>query len=168
MRLLASVCLLLLISSPLYAADNYYVTDRVLADVHTQPFAGGELLGQLPTGTQVVLLGRQGNYAHVKTSDGTEGWMLAAKLQKQQPAQLLLLALTEQQEHTVAELRRARTELAALRQREENRAISLAQAGSLPTWGFAVIMGLMLMLGFVIGVVWLDYRIRERHGGFRV
>ena len=168
MRLLARICLLLLICSPVYAADTFYVTDRVLADVHTEPFADGELLGQLPTGTQVAVVGRQGNYAHVITTDGMEGWMLAAKLQKQQPAQLLLLALTEQQEHTVAELRRLRTEMAALRQREENKALDLAQAGNLPTWGFAVVMVLMLMLGFVVGVVWLDYRIRERHGGFRV
>ena len=37
----------------------------------------------------------------------------------------------------------------------------------LPNWIWSVLL-LMVIVGIIIGVVWMDYRHRQRHGGFRV
>jgi hypothetical protein len=37
----------------------------------------------------------------------------------------------------------------------------------LPSWIWGVLV-LMIIIGVIIGVGWMDYRHRQRHGGFRV
>lgn len=158
---------LLLTTAVAAAEDTLYVTDRVLADLHTEPAAGGKLLRRLPTGTSVELVAREGAYVKVRTPDGTVGWMLGGKLQEQRPAQLLLLALTEQQERTVAELKEVRNELLRMRERQAESGLSRMLA-ALPTWLVSILFGVMALMGFILGVLWLDRRYRHRHGGFRV
>lgn len=157
----------LLLSTAAAAETTRYVTDRVLADLHTQPAAGGKLLRRLPTGTAVEILDGEGRYTKVRTTDGTVGWMLAGKLQEQRPAQLLLLALTEQQQRTVAELKEVRSELQQMRERQAAGGFT-RMLGGLPTWLVSVFFAVAALLGFVLGVLWLDRRYRHRHGGFRV
>lgn len=145
-----------------------YVTDRVLADVHSRPEAGGALLRRLPTGSPVTVLGRSGRYINVRLADGTDGWMKGSKLQEQRPAQMLLLALSEQQDRMAAQLRQLKTELAELRERESRRVLPRLLEHELTPWGIVAAFVVVLIIGVVIGIAWLDYRIRERHGGFRV
>ena len=43
-----------------------------------------------------------------------------------------------------------------------------AASVSLPRQWVLAAAGLALTLGFVLGILWLDWRIRRRHGGFRI
>lgn len=157
----------MLVAGPAAADPTLYVTDRVLADLHSEPAAGGRLLRRLPTGTAVEVLEEEGSYAKVETPDGTVGWVLAGKLQEDRPAQLLLLALTEQQERTVAELKELRGELERLRERRAEERLP-AIFKRLPAWVFIALTGAAAIVLFILGALWMDRRYRQRHGGFRL
>ena len=149
------------------AEDTLYVTDRVLADLRAQPAARGELLERLPTGTAVRALYQDGPYLKVRAPDGVVGWVLRGKVQNEEPARLVLPELTEKHERTTAELNRVRAELQAVRERIANAGLPWFLA-VIPTWLVSTLFGAMAVLGFVLGVLWLDWRHRHRHGGFRV
>ncbi|MGE0081846.1 MAG: SH3 domain-containing protein [Thiohalomonadaceae bacterium] len=148
-RLALLFCLCTLTSG--VAAETLYVTDRVLAEVHATPQARGEPLAVLPTGATVEVLETRGDRVRVQAPGVPEGWMDRRLLTKQPPAMALVLKLREQQARTQEELDRLKS---------ERRTVSL--------WAMAAVGVACLLIGFVIGVLWLDHRIRERHGGFRI
>ncbi len=133
------------------AAETLYVTDRVLADVHATAQARGEPVGALPTGTPVEVLETRGDVVRVRAPDALEGWVARELLIEEQPAMALVLKLQEQQQRTRAELDRLR------RERRGSSVGALVAVGTVT-----------LLFGFVLGALWLDHRIRVRHGGFRI
>ncbi|MCK9531972.1 MAG: hypothetical protein M0R77_15625 [Gammaproteobacteria bacterium] len=133
------------------AAETLYVTDRVLADVHATAQARGEPVGALPTGTPVEVLEIRDDRVRVRAPGDIEGWMERRLLIDEQPAMALVLKLQEQQQRTRAELERLK------RDRRNSSIGALVAVGTVT-----------LLFGFVLGALWLDHRIRVRHGGFRI
>lgn len=154
------LCLLLPLHSA--AADTLYVTDRLAAELYPAPRAAGKPLRLLPTGTTLHALTRQGDFVRVRTPDGNEGWIQQQQLQEDMPAQVLLLSLAQQHERTAKELDITRRQLA-----EQTRAAQQNHQVSRSWWMFFAVL-VSLVTGFILGIMWLDWRIRERHGGFRL
>lgn len=133
--------------------QTMYVTDQVLADVYATPVQR-EPIGRLPTGTPVAVVRVANGLALVQLPGGVEGWVKAQWLSDQPPAQSLLLQLADRHD-------RARSELATLRRQSRTDVRP-------ELWMVAAITGGALLLGFLFGALWMDRRVRDRHGGFRV
>lgn len=144
------------------AADTLYVTDRLAAELYPAPRAAGKPIQLLPTGTTLQVLTHQGDFVRVRTADGDEGWIARQQLQEDMPAQVLLLSLAQQHERTTRELDLTRRQLA-----EQTRAAQQNHQVSRSWWMFFAVL-VSLVTGFILGIMWLDWRIRERHGGFRL
>lgn len=161
MRSLRTVtCLIALLVAVPVAAKAAYITDRILAGLYASPELAGEARLELPTGTAVDVLERQGVASRVRLADGSDGWVRSEYLSESMPAQSLLLRLAE--EH-----RRTRDELQRLRQSAPER-VPPPVSPARRVWPFAVVGLVSLVVGFAFGALWLDRRYRERHGGFRV
>ncbi|PKM46440.1 MAG: hypothetical protein CVV05_01825 [Gammaproteobacteria bacterium HGW-Gammaproteobacteria-1] len=158
----ALLLLCLLLPLPMVAAQTLYVTDRLAAELYPAPRAAGKPIRLLPTGTSLQVLARQGDFVRVRGSDGNTGWIHVRHLQEDMPAQVLLMSLAQQHERTARELDLARRQLA-----EQTRAAQQNHQVSRSWWMFFAVL-VSLVAGFILGIMWLDWRIRERHGGFRL
>ncbi len=191
-------CLLALHPSPAMAqANTVYVTDVLQLSLHEKENATGRVLRTLVSGTKLQVLERKSYYAKVRTRDGVEGWTKAAFLVTEKPARMQLnevkeqrtrleqkLAKTEEEltttRETLAEIKAQADEAAVVagqraqeleRLEEENAEFRLRLGASqitIPLDWAAIAAGLTMVLGFVAGLVWFDYRSRRRHGGFRI
>ena len=79
---LSSIACALLLGMSAAHADSQYVTDEFEITMRSGQGASNAIIKILPTGTQleVLELEETGKYAHVQTSDGKEGWVLARYL----------------------------------------------------------------------------------------
>jgi SH3 domain protein len=150
----------------------------------------------LVSGTELVVLERNASLAHVRTPAGDEGWVKAAFLVPDKPAQVRVAEL----EAELAGLRNEGAEAHAAhavddapdrvakptvaskdpnealhealgRLKRENEAYESrleSYRGSLPMGWVAVALVVAVVGGFAAGLWWLDALIRRRHGGFRV
>lgn len=181
----------------LAAAETAYVTDNLRLGLHNAEDTSDRAFRILESGQPMEILIRAGSYANVRLPDGTEGWVKTAYLVTDKPATLIVAETIEQRDALAAELEEtraafaepaetierlqaetgdlsvqletARTEIAALQ--DENASIDMLKArykGSLPlTWvGGALLV--MLVVGFLGGLWYTDYRSRKRHGGIRI
>jgi SH3 domain protein len=190
-------CLGCLLLAARAAAETVYVTDMLQLGLYPAAGDRGQPLKTLPSGTPLELLERDRNYARVRTPEGTEGWAKTAFLVAEKPARAQLAELQTHNQSLSRELAALRESLSAARQRvaklEERAASCTALAGesqqrltalhqenqefrnilvehkravALP-WLFGA-TGVSLVSGLIGGIWLLDYRIRRRHGGYRV
>jgi len=94
-------------------AKTFYVTDKVLVGVYELASTESNLLKALPTGTPIEVIERQGEFAKIRSPDGTTGWVENSYLIDHKPAQLLVLDLTDQQKQMNEQLTLAQAELEA-------------------------------------------------------
>lgn len=88
--------LLLVIALPVLAQETRYVTDEFEITMRTGQGTQHKILKTLASGTRLELIETsEEGYAHVKTSDGTEGWVLSRYLINQ-PVAKERLAVAEQ------------------------------------------------------------------------
>lgn len=87
---------LLLLLSAAAMAETRYVDDQLVITMRTGKANTYQILRTLPSGTRLELLEEEGNYSHVRTPDGTEGWVLSQYLSKS-PIAKVRLARAEQQ-----------------------------------------------------------------------
>ncbi|HHC73168.1 MAG TPA: TIGR04211 family SH3 domain-containing protein [Thiotrichales bacterium] len=189
--------LLVALTGTALAGETVYVTDRLYLGLHKEPGASGKPLRTLVSGTRLELLERKTNYARVRLPDGSSGWVKSAFLVTEKPPRLVLDELTgeakrlrEENATLTRQAREATAHLAQLEQqaREATRRADEAEvrAGEteerlrllleqIASRGYAVpwqwaLGGILVALtaGFLFGLWWLDRRIRQRHGGFRV
>lgn len=181
----------------LAAAETAYVTDNLRLGLHQSSDTSDRAFRTLDSGQQLEVLFRDGNYASVQLPDGAQGYVKAAYLVYEQPAKFLLAKTVTERDALRAELDKAReefavpaatidnlrTEIAVLTTRlddaqsqittmeEQGASISGIQQrykGSLPvTWVAAAII-VCLVAGFLVGMWWVDARMRKRHGGIRI
>ncbi len=85
------------------------MTDKLRLSVYPRSSGEGERLGVLGSGTRVTVLKSQGGYAKIRTSDGLEGWVKAAYLQKAPTAALRLAQLEQEKQRLEAELEQLRS-----------------------------------------------------------
>ncbi|MBT8092220.1 MAG: TIGR04211 family SH3 domain-containing protein [Gammaproteobacteria bacterium] len=181
----------------LAAAETAYVTDNLRLGLHQAADTSDRAFRMLDSGQQLEVLFRDGNYASVQLPGGAQGYVKAAYLVYDKPARLVLAETIAARDALQAELEQLReqfagpaatietlqTEAAELTERladaqsqittlqEENASISgLKQRykGSLPLAWVAGATGVCLLVGFLLGMWWVDSRIRKRHGGIRI
>lgn len=70
-------------------ADTRYVTDELTINLRRGMGNEFRILRMLPTGTAVQVLETEGNYAKVRSSDGTEGYVLVQYLTRETPKALV-------------------------------------------------------------------------------
>lgn len=179
-------------------AETAYVTDSLRLGIHAAEDTSDDAFDNLVSGTAVEILERKANYAHVKLADGREGWVRTAFLVTRKPAQLRVAELEARVAALEAELAStAKGPQAAVGEpveRIEPRAAIAAESAAaiestinrlqrdnrlyeerlegyrhtLPLAWTAAALVVMLVGGFAAGLWWIDRRIRNRHGGFRI
>ena len=183
--------LLLLLSFPLSAA---YITDKLLAGVYEKPEVSTAPLQLLPSGTPVELLKTEGTFTQVRLPNRGEGWIESRFISDEKPAQVMLLELQAataelrrkvQQAETALEQGKATSpeqitlkgklsesqqqvktltqELQDVKTQLNNKHALLA----LPLWLLPT-AGLLLLLGFISGIIFRNYRLSKRFGGLRL
>jgi SH3 domain protein len=69
------IIIALLMALPLaVSAETRYVSDHLLITLRTGKGNAYQVIKTLPSGTRLELLDDDGEYSHVRTEDGTEGW----------------------------------------------------------------------------------------------
>ena len=186
----------LCVGASMAGAETVYVTDSLRLGLYHSDDTSDKPFVNLVSGTELQVLERNASYARVRTPAGEEGWVKAAFLVQEKPAQVRVAEL----EAEVAGLRnetesrpagssaadsldRLAKPVAASkdanealhealgRLRRENEVYEArleSYRGSLPLAWVAAALVVSLASGFVAGLWWLDALIRRRHGGFRV
>ena len=197
MRLFAGALGMLLLLPGLAAAETAYVTDTLQLGLHQAADTSDRPFRNLNSGQQLEVLSRTTYYAHVQLPDGTQGYVKAGFLVSDKPARLVVEETIAERDRLARELEEARRAFAspaatidALRQetsdlqgrltaseeraaelQEDNDALRRQQGQykfSMPLPWVAGATGVCLIGGFLLGLWWVDYRSRKRHGGIRV
>jgi SH3 domain protein len=194
MRLIIGVLILLPV---LAVAETAYVTDSLRLGLHAAEDTSDRAFRYLESGQAMEILSQDRNYANVRLPDGTEGWVKSAYLVDEKPAKLIVAETIAERDRFANELEQvraamadpaaiieelrdqaaqlstdldaARAEITALS--EENASIEGLKAryrGSVPLKWVGGVIALCLIAGVLIGLWWVDYRSRKRHGGIRI
>lgn len=179
------------------AAETLYVTDILRLGLHHAEDTSDQPFENLVSGAPLEIIEKKGNYAHVRTADGQEGWVKSAYLVSEKPAQLRVAELEDELarlRNEFAEARSARLvaeeeagrlnkqvaassdsadaiqeTLGRLKTENQSYAARLERyRGSLPLPWVGAALLVALVAGFLAGLWWLDALIRRRHGGFRI
>jgi SH3 domain protein len=114
LKFLLCAVLLVMVNPPLLAAKTFYVTDKVLLGIYKEKSQESELIKVLPTATPLEILKREDNLARVRTPDGVEGWVDAAYLITEKPAQLTVLEITSKHRQAISDLDTAEKKVSEL------------------------------------------------------
>ncbi len=183
---------------PLVAtAETMYVTDQLRLGLHRAEDTGDRPYRTLTSGAALDVIERNRFYAHVKTTDGNEGWVKVAYLVEGKPAALRVAEVeshSQQLENELDSLKRNQStasvrvgelekelsswqsqagsnndEMTRLRSENESYAQRMsAYRNSVPLSWALIAAVLTLVVGLISGYQWLDRRIRRRFGGLRV
>ena len=95
MRILARLipAVLLFACGAAAAADTAYVIDKLLVGIHESRDTDSAIIKVVPTGTKLDVLKRDGDVANVSEPGGASGWVDAAYLSTEPPAQLRIAEL---------------------------------------------------------------------------
>jgi Bacterial SH3 domain len=193
-----ALCLLVLaVAAPAVRADPIYVIEQLVVSVTSTPEADGERIGQVKSGDKLELLERQGEEAHVRLSNGKDGWIKSSYVTSDPPLQTRLTERTAEVEKLKQEGEKLRQDSDKLKQdvsrlesqlassRVGHNATSDSPPAPAPlhetvflrepqrpgetSWLFSLgISAVMLLVGFVAGWKTLDRRIRRKYGGLRI
>lgn len=187
----------LLALSGLSHAETVYVTDLLRLSVSDAPQPGGKKIMTLSSGDALTVLERQPGYIKVKAEDGQIGWAKAAYLVYDKPARLIVSQMATQlaglqQQLTTANnsaqsANKQSEKIQGLLQTAEKDSIHYQNLldqmkqqnqqyeSSMAQFETCVPLTILLIAGFVcflfgIYLSWyiIDYRLRKRHGGFRL
>ena len=153
-------------AAPLAYAETAYVIDRLLVPIHAEQSLDSEIAKVVPTGTPLEVMKRTTEWAQVRALDGTTGWIDAAYLMAELPAQRIASDLAS--ENDSLKTRIAELEQAAVTHVGDEPAglPDLVRPGIL-LWliGISVVL---LAIAFAGGAYLMDCLQRRRHGGFRI
>lgn len=178
-------------------AETVYVTDLLRLNMYELPKSQGKILKSIISGDTLKIITRQPGYAKVRTSDNIIGWTKSAYLVTKQPPRLIiakmerLLAQAKKQSAQAISERKAAiakadkqqqlllaneaktnsqfTQLTKLKlQNQEFEQSMKIYASSIPMGVYLVSVVIFFILGIAISWYIIDYRIRKRHGGFRL
>lgn len=181
----------------LAAADTAYVTDTLQLGLHQAQDTSDRPFRSLDSGQEMEVLSRTRYYAHVQLPDGTQGYVKAGFLVDAKPAKLIVAETQAEVDRLSRELEESRQAFAApaatidaLKQQvadlqarldtseanatelgAENSSLRNRQSqykNSMPLQWVAGAVGACLAAGFLLGLWWVDYRSRKRHGGIRI
>ncbi len=75
------------------AAESAYVIDKLLVGIHESKDSDSAIVKVVPTGTKLAVIKREGDVANVSEPGGASGWVDAAYLSKDPPAQVRVAEL---------------------------------------------------------------------------
>jgi SH3 domain protein len=192
------VALLLLIVLPFGAmAETAYITDNLRLGLHQAADTSDRAFRTLESGQELEIISRDRNYANVRLPDGVQGYVKAAYLVFEKPAKLIVAETQNANEKLQQELENTKAAFAApaatidsLEQlvaqtnaELEDNAVRVAELTaenedyqdrygqfkySLPFKWVGGAMFVCALGGFLLGLWWIDYRSRKRHGGVRI
>jgi len=111
-----SACVLVLATAASAArADSVYVIEQLVVGVISAPGSEGQRIATIKSGDRLELIERKGDEAHVRLTNGTEGWVKAAYVSAEQPLQHRLNDRTAEVERLKQDVSRLESELAAAR-----------------------------------------------------
>jgi len=179
------------------AAETAYITDNLRLGLHQAPDTSDRAFRMLDSGQALEIISRDRNYANVRLPDGAQGYVKAAYLVPDKPAKLIvaetiaerdalraeleetkrsfaapaatITGLKDQAAELESKLDSAETRIADLE--DENASIQGLKErykGSLPLSWVGAAIGVCLIGGFLLGLWWVDYSSRKRHGGIRI
>ncbi len=176
-------------------AETVYVTDKLRLGLYAERGASGQRLELLNSGDPLELLQRDGNFARVRTQDGTTGWVKFAFLVEEKPAALRVFelekgnrdltdrvaTLTEELSQSQASLKETQTGLteaqASIEELKAELSIYTGTERSLfqkliddpLLLAFAILLMIIgLAAGGLTGYLYYDRRVRRRFSGFRL
>jgi SH3 domain protein len=178
-------------------AETAYVTDLLRLSVSKLPQPGGKKVMTLSSGDAVTVLERQPGYIKVKSQDGKIGWAKAAYLVYEKPARLIVSQLETQLEGLQKQLTEANNNaqsasdhaeklqgllqtaeknslqhqnlLDQLKQQNQQYESSMTQFETCVPLTILLIASIVcFLIGMYISWYIIDYRLRKRHGGFRL
>ncbi len=190
-------CLCLFVPLTQAVAETVYVTDKLTLALRERPNGGGKKLKTLRSGDSLTVLERTKNYAKVRTEGGLVGWAKVAFLVVEVPPRYRVSQLETENTSLVKKLEQAEKARDLAQQKASDLQVTLTSSeqaytqnkrtveelrnendtmhaelesyqASIPLSWVAPITAGVLVFGFLAGLWWLDYRIRKRHGGFRV
>ena len=188
---------LLLTSSSSSLAEIIYVTDMLRLNVSEQAQSRGKTVQTLSSGDILTVLERRPGYVKVKTQEGEIGWAKAAYLVSEKPARLVLSEMESQVERIKLQLNDANKNalsasdhaeklqdqlqtseknalhyqnlLAQMKQQNQQYESSMTRFETcVPLTILLIACIVCLSLGLYISWYIIDYRLRKRHGGFRL
>ncbi|MBJ88711.1 MAG: hypothetical protein CMO98_02535 [Woeseia sp.] len=174
-----------------------YVTDNLRLGLHQASDTSDSAFRNLESGQEMEIISRTRSYAKVRLPDGIEGYVKTAYLVFKKPAKLIVeeteaFNMALRQELTdmkrtfakpAANIRSLELELAEIKlsmEAGENRIAVLSKElafyrsrhdqfrYSMPMPWVGAAMLVCLVAGFLIGLRWLDWLSRKRHGGARI
>ena len=197
LRHLAVLMALTLLLSPAAQAETVYITDNLRLGLHKLADTSDRPFRTLESGTELEVLERSRNYARVRVTDGTVGYVKSAYLVTDKPARLIVQQTLDENARLAAELAQVKEELAdplaQIRSLEERLAARREAADdaeklindlvaandrlekrsamykyNLP-WQWVLGTSVVCLLaGFLLSLWLTDHRSRKRHGGFRI
>ncbi len=198
MTVRSALCLLLLGSvATAVRAETVYVVEQLVVSVSSAPDGESERVAQVKSADKLELIERQGDAAHVRLPNGKEGWIKASYISTEAPLQVRLDERTAELEKLKQEADKLRqdasrlqTEVTSARAAAVTAQTAAANAAASATPSapiretvflrepdrpgqtpWALLLGLslsMLLVGFALGWIVLDRRIRRRYGGLRI
>jgi len=190
--------LLLLIVVPFAAlAETAYVTDNLRLGLHQATDTSDRAFRTLESGQELEIISRDRNYASIRLPDGVQGYVRAAYLVSEKPARLIVAQAQSANEKLQQELESIKAAFAApaatieaLEQQIAEKTAALDDSAarvadltmanedyadrygqyrfSLPFKWVGGAMFVCLLVGFLVGLWWIDYQSRRRHGGVRI
>lgn len=88
-------------------AETVYVIDTLRLGVRASPDPAESSIAVVATGDVLTVLGREGDYIHIRSEKGVEGWVSQAYVSAEKPARLQL----EQMQKELAQREKQLTEL---------------------------------------------------------
>lgn len=185
----------LLLAAGSLLAETEYVTDKLRLGVHLTRDTSGRAFAFLNSGDAVEVLERDGRLTFVKMEDERTGWVRGSFLQPEAPALRRIAGVEAENKRLSGELEAlkardggrqleglqaaaaeagARADAAedeVSRLQSENRDLRdelLSLRGGMPSWWLFVGIAGGLLFGAFVTWRWIDYRSRQRHGGFRI
>ncbi|TYO99323.1 SH3 domain protein [Geothermobacter ehrlichii] len=124
----------LLLAATAVSAETGYVTDQLVLTLRSAPTAEYEILDHLKTDTRVEILGEEGKFLRVRTTDGKEGYVLRQYITDRTPKKFTIQKQAQQIEQLKRQLAAAsddnsqmREQLAALQSANARLQEELAQ-----------------------------------------
>ncbi len=197
-RLLPAPWLLLCaVASNAARAENLYVIEQLVVSIGSAPDGSGERVASVRSGDALEVLERSGDWVHVRTGSGREGWIRASYLSAEEPLRPRLAQRTAEVERLKEDVSRLQAQLAAASSPASatpgggaaaptaalTAAVAAEDAAAAPpalfaaaeeenprrVWPWALGAGLLaLCVGFALGALVLDRHIRRKYGGLRI
>lgn len=178
-------------------AETAYITDNLRLGLHQAADTSDRAFRTLESGQELEIISRNRNYANVSLPDGVQGYVKAAYLVFEKPAKLIVAETQSANEKLQQELENTKAAFAAPavtidaleRQLAEKitaldnstaRVAELTEDNedyqdrygqykySLPFKWVGGAMFVCVLGGFLLGLWWIDFRSRKRHGGIRI